>query len=106
MTRGRGWHGQPARHALSAKGVKTAAQARRPVRWSQKIDVKEGGLAGWTKDMPQKDRLTILHRLVRKDGYATVIRRLNFLINIGQDPATDRAAKSDMDALQEYYGEE
>lgn len=102
----RGWHGQPARHALAAKGMKTVAKPLRAVRWSQKIDVKEGGLAGWTKDMSQKERLTILHRLVRKDGYATVIRRLNFLINIGQDPETDKAAKSDMAALQEYYGEE
>ena len=105
MVRTGGWHGEPARHALAAKGVHTA-KGQTPVRWSQRIDVKEGGLAGWTEDMPQKERLTILHRLVRKDGYATVIRRLNFLINIGQDPATDRAAKSDMAALQEYYGEE
>lgn len=102
----RGWHGQPARHALAAKGMKTTAKPQRAVRWSQKIDVKEGALAGWSKDLPQTERLQILHRLVKKDGYATVIRRLNFLINIGQDPETDKAAKSDMAALQEEYGEE
>lgn len=102
MVRTGGWHGDPARHALAAKGIKTRS-VRPPVRWSQKVDVKEGALAGWSKDMPQKERLEILHTLVRKDGYATVIQRLNFLINIGQDPETDRAAKADMKELQEYY---
>jgi hypothetical protein len=50
--------------------------------------------------------MIILRRLVRKDGYATVIRRLNFLINIGKDPETDKAAKADMAALQEEFGED
>ncbi len=98
----RGWHGQPARHSLAARGLRTRT---RPQKWGKKIDVKEGALGGWRKDMPQKQRLDILKRVVRKDGYSTVIRRLNFLINIGSDPETDRAAKSDMKALQELLGE-
>jgi hypothetical protein len=100
----RGWHRDPARHALAAKGVKTAQRDQRQVRWAQKIDVHEGALGGWSKDLPQKDRLAILHRLIKMQGYAAIIRRLNFLINVGSDPETDAAAKSDMSALQAYYG--
>lgn len=105
MVRTGGWHGDPARHSLAAKGIRTT-RVHPPVRWSQKVDVHEGALEGWTKDLSHKDRMIILRRLVRKDGYATVIRRLNFLINIGKDPETDKAAKADMAALQEEFGED
>ena len=100
----RGWHGQPARHALAAKGLRTRPSKQRPVRWAQNIEVREGGLAGWSKDLPHAKRMEILHRLVKKDGYATVIRRLNFLINVGADKETDKTAKADMTELQIYYG--
>jgi hypothetical protein len=103
-----GWFGEPRRHSLASRGFKTAekrAQRRlpRPKRWSRSIDVHEGALQGWSKDLPQEKRIEILKRVIRKDGYATVIRRLNFLINVGKDRETDRKAKADMEVLQKLY---
>lgn len=96
-----GWRGQPARHSLAAKGISTSRKLK---NWSKAVDIKKGGLAGWSKDLPHAKRMTILHQLVRKNGYATIIRRLNFLINLGTDKETDKIAKADMTELQIYYG--
>jgi len=101
--RNRGWHGEPGRHSLAAQGIKSPCKSAKK-KWSKSIDVNEGALQGWQKAEPQKKRLRILRRVVREDGYATTIRRLNFLRNISNDPGTDRAAKSDMLALQKEYG--
>ena len=71
-------------------------------KWAPK-KIKEGGLGGWSKDLSAEKRHKILERVKSKSGYATVIRRLNFLNNISDDPATKRAAKSDMTFMQKKY---
>lgn len=100
----RGWFGEPGRHSLAAQGIKSPYKSARKRKWSKGIDIKEGALQGWQKTLPQKRRLQILRRVIRDDGYATTIRRLNFLRNISRDPGTDRAAKADMLALQREFG--
>ncbi|MBW2970266.1 hypothetical protein KY319_04040 [Candidatus Woesearchaeota archaeon] len=46
----------------------------------------EGGkLGGWTKKLPAAKRRQLLEKLVRKDSYATVIRRLLQLRNVTKD---------------------
>jgi len=98
----KGWHGEPGRHSLAGQGIKSPCKSVKK-KWSKGIDVEEGALQGWQKTQPQKKRLRILRGVVREDGYATTIRRLNYLRNISDDPGTDRAAKADMVALQSEY---
>lgn len=72
-------------------------------KWSQRVDVKKGALKGWSKDLPESERLKILADIANKEGYAVAVRRLNYLINVGADPETDRKAKSDMKWLQKAH---
>lgn len=73
-------------------------------KWTQGVEVKAGKLGGWEKDMKPGERRRILAGLVKKDGYATVVQRLNFLVNASQDKGTQGVARSDMKWLQEEYG--
>jgi len=63
----------------------------------------EGYLSGWSKKMPDKKRLELLKRLVKKESYATVIRRLNQLRNVTKDIATKKKAAKDMASLKKIY---
>lgn len=63
----------------------------------------EGRLDGWGIDKSDTERHNILNRVVRKDGYATTIRRLNALRNVSTSRETDRKAKADMDYLRKEY---
>jgi hypothetical protein len=65
---------------------------------------RRGGLHGWSKGMAASPRRSLLLSLVRRDGYATIIRRLNWLINISHDEDTRSAARSDMRWLQAKHG--
>jgi len=62
-----------------------------------------GKLGGWHKELPENERKEILERLVHRDGYATVIRRLNALRNVSTDRETDHAAKTDMEHLRSKF---
>lgn len=64
---------------------------------------EEGALGGWKKDLPAVKRRSILSKLVKKDSYATVIRRLLQLHNVTKDNATVKAAESDMKFLKEKF---
>ena len=76
----------------------------KPTRyWSKFTEGKEGYLGGWKKRMPQKERLKILNRMIKKISYATVIRKLNQLRNVTQDAETERKAEADMKALKKIY---
>ena len=61
---------------------------------------KKGKLYGWHTDLPAARRRQILAMVVRKDGYAKVIQRLQWLINITHDKAVRRAATSDRTWVQ------
>ena len=52
-------------------------------KWSRHVGhLEEGGLHGWCASCPPGERHQAIERTVRADGYATAIRRLNFLANV------------------------
>ncbi|GEM_PF-4673004 len=64
----------------------------------------EGGkLGGWSKKLPQTKRRPLLEKMVKKDSYATVIRRLLQLRNVTKDKETVTKATSDMEYLRKKY---
>lgn len=64
----------------------------------------EGGkLGGWSKKLPATKRRQILEKLVKKDSYATVIRRLLQLRNVTKDQETVQKATADMEYLRKKF---
>jgi hypothetical protein len=51
-------------------------------KWSRHVHVKEGALKGWCSKCPAARRRRALRSVARSAGYATAIRRLNFLRNV------------------------
>lgn len=72
-------------------------------RWAKEVPIKTGALRGWGKELPAGARRRILDKVVGKDGYATVSRRLNFLCNVTKDVPTRKAACGDLKWLQREY---
>lgn len=64
---------------------------------------EEGGLGGWKKTFPQAKRRAILEKLVKKDSYATTVRRLLQLRNVTKDKETVKKATSDMTYLKKKF---
>ena len=50
-------------------------------KWSRKVHL-QGHLHGWHEDQSERERHEHILATVRADGYATTIRRLNFLHNV------------------------
>jgi len=61
------------------------------------------GHLGWKKEMPVTKRHKLLENKVRRDGYATVIRKLLQLANVTKDIATKEKARADMDYLRKKF---
>jgi hypothetical protein len=52
-------------------------------KWSKHMGhIEEGGLHRWCASCSPEERHLAIERTVRADGYATAIRRLNFLANV------------------------
>jgi hypothetical protein len=70
--------------------------AKKPVKWARHVHLKSGALRGWCAKCPADRRRKALRSVVRKDGYAVAIRRLNFLRNVAnrQDNPTLRTIAS------------
>ena len=51
-------------------------------KWSNHVHVEEGGLHGWCAGCSLEERHRAIERTVKTDGYATAVRRLNFLSNV------------------------
>jgi hypothetical protein len=51
-------------------------------KWARHVHMKAGALKGWCVHCPAALRRKALRSVVRKDGYATAVRRLNFLRNV------------------------
>jgi hypothetical protein len=51
-------------------------------KWARHVHVRVGALKGWCAKCPADQRRNALRSVVKKDGYAAVIRRLNFLRNV------------------------
>jgi hypothetical protein len=54
----------------------------RTKKWSRHVHVRSGALKGWCEKCPAAQRHVALRKSVRSDGYATTVRRLNFLRNV------------------------
>ena len=54
------------------------------------------GHLGWHKDMSAAARHKLLVAKVKRDSYATIVRRLLQLANITQDKPTEKKARADM----------
>ena len=61
------------------------------------------GHLGWKKEMPEAKRHKLLVSKVKRDGYATIIRRLLQLANITKDKATRKEARADMAYLRAKF---
>ena len=73
---------------------------RKPKKWAK---VEPGKLYGWEKDQSDTRRRAILNQAVKKDSYATIVRRLNQLRNLTKDKETKMVAKKDMEYLKKKY---
>ena len=67
------------------------------IKWAK---VKSGGLYGWKKTQADSTRHAILNKAVKKDSYATIVRRLNQLRNITKDKETKKLMEKDMAYLK------
>lgn len=65
--------------------------------------IVSGHLYGWGKALAEPTRRAILNKAVKKDSYATIVRRLNQLRNITKDSGTAKAAEKDMAYLKKRY---
>ena len=60
-------------------------------KWSKHVGhIEEGGLHGWCASCPPEERHLAIERTVRSDGYATALRRLNFLANVANRRDNER----------------
>lgn len=68
--------------------------------------LRPGFLRGWKKSQSAGTRHRILAKLIRRDSYATISRRLTALKNVSPDRGTDRAVNADLNWMREKYREE
>ncbi len=73
---------------------------KKVVKWAH---FESGKLGGWSKKLPQTKRRSLLENLVKKDGYATAVRRLLQLRNVTKDKETVKKATVDMDYLRKKF---
>ena len=71
-----------------------------PRKWAK---ITPGGLYGWKKTQTDSTRHAILNKAVKKDSYATIIRRLNQLRNVTKDRKTKKLMEKDMEYLKKKY---
>ena len=73
---------------------------KKPRKWAK---IVPGHLYGWKKDQSDSTRHRILNNAVKKDSYATIVRRLNQLKNVTKDRETKSIVKKDMGYLKKKY---
>lgn len=69
-------------------------------KWAK---IEKGHLYGWKKKQSDTRRHAILSSAVKKDSYATIVRRLNQLKNVTKDTGTKRTATKDMMFLKKKF---
>lgn len=72
-------------------------------RWFHPKRKLKVGNREWHADSKAETRRKILASLVKKRGYATVVRELNALRNVTTDAKTKQAAEADMKWLKKKY---
>ena len=77
-------------------------------KFSRGVRVHRGRLHGWREHGSESERHEALRRSVRADGYATTVRRLNFLHNVANrdDNSGLRRAASEDERWMERMHEE
>ena len=70
------------------------------IKWAH---FESGKLGGWSKKLPQAKRRSLLEKLVKRDGYATAVRRLLQLRNVTKDNGTVTKSTSDMVYLRKKF---
>ena len=76
-------------------------------KWSRGVHLR-GNLHGWHEDQPARTRHEHLRTTVRADGYATTVRRVNFLRNIANrenNAKLHRVATEDVHWLERLHEE-
>jgi len=73
-------------------------------RWFHPKRKLKTGKLEWRASHKADYRHRVLSALVKKRGYATVIRELNALRNVTTDAKTRRAAEADIKWLKKKYG--
>ncbi len=84
----------------------TGKRGRTPESKKLPFRLRPGKLHGWKKSQAAGTRHRILRNLVRREGYATITRRLTALKNISPDAGTDRAVNADLNYLRQSYRED
>ena len=78
-------------------------------KWSKHVGhIEEGGLHGWCASCPPEERHRAIERTVRTDGYATAVRRLNFLSNVANRKDNEhlhRVAHEDLEWAERWEKE-
>lgn len=77
-------------------------------KWARKVHL-QGHLSGWHEDEGERTRHEALNRTVRRDGYATTIRRLDFIANVANrsnNTKLHRVARSDIKWLERKHERE
>ena len=69
-------------------------------KWAK---IEKGHLYGWKKAQSDARRHTILSSAVKKDSYATIVRRLNQLKNVTRDSGTKKIVTKDMLFLKKKF---
>lgn len=76
-------------------------------KWSRSVHLR-GDLHGWHEDQNEETRHEHLRTTVRDDGYATTVRRVNFLRNVANQENNrklKRIAGEDVRWLERMYEE-
>lgn len=81
----------------------TGKPGRTPESKKLPFRLRPGFLKGWKKSQAAGTRHRILDNVIRREGYATVSRRLTALKNVSPDSGTDRAANADLNWMREKY---
>jgi hypothetical protein len=58
-------------------------------KWSKTVELR-GSLHGWHERESESERHEALRRSVRDDGYATTVRRLDFIANVANRKDNER----------------
>lgn len=69
-------------------------------KWAK---IEKGHLYGWKKTQSNAKRRAVLSSAVKKDSYATIVRRLNQLKNVTRDIGTKKVVAKDMLFLKKRF---
>ena len=86
-----------------AKDRGARGKTPRSKQWFHPKRKLKTGSREWKATHKAKYRRQVLSSLVKKRGYATVVRELNALHNVTTDAKTKQAAKADMSWLKKKY---